>query len=183
MQGSVVPKMLVESPDLTWVERFLFHHYISHVAYLMMPYEHPRSPWTSLYPTIALQGTSASAKALYHSLIAHSAFNVARLRNQDQDISTVGFKSYGFAIQNLLPGMDHKMEDFAVAFAAIMTFVMAEVSYQGNDNTFELIMADVFGTSNNMETPYEGCLDSTPTLRHKRPANCGGFYMRLDSKS
>ncbi|KAI1047001.1 hypothetical protein LB505_013584 [Fusarium chuoi] len=25
-------------------ERFLFHHYVTHVAYMMLPYEHPYNP-------------------------------------------------------------------------------------------------------------------------------------------
>ncbi|KAK7408457.1 hypothetical protein QQX98_009384 [Neonectria punicea] len=121
-----IPSTMTNFPDLTWDEVFLFHHYVTHVAIIMMPYEHPRNPWRSQYPATALQLVSSGQKSLYSAMLAHAAFNVAHLRGIDLEMLEIGSTHYGHAIQELLSTIAKKNVDFSGTMASMMTLMFAE---------------------------------------------------------
>lgn len=123
---SVLPMMTI-FPDWSMCEKFLFHHYVSHVAIIMMPYEHPRNPWKSHYPAVALELASLRQGFLHSAMIAHAAFNVGRLRGNDIGFLRLGMKHYGNAIQSLVHTIGSEGIDFPATMASIMTLMFAEV--------------------------------------------------------
>ena len=118
-------------PEWTVGEKFLFHHYVSHVANIMMPYEHPRNPWKSHYPAVALEMASLKQNFLYSAMLAHAAFNIAHLRGNDDGFLRVGMKQYGDAIQALIHSIGQESLDFPATMASIMTLMFAEVRKRG----------------------------------------------------
>lgn len=121
-----VSRPLNAYPDMSSEEQHLFHHYINYVAVIMMPYDHPRNPWTSHYPAAALQKPSLKHMALYRAILAHSAFNLAQLRPNDDGMAFLASRHYSAAIQHLVPDMGMQ-EDAIITVASIMTLLMAEV--------------------------------------------------------
>ncbi|KAF7556245.1 hypothetical protein G7046_g6346 [Stylonectria norvegica] len=144
------PLSLIQEPDTTsdlmlpvpttfpeWPvgEQFLFHHYVSHVANIMMPYEHPRNPWKSHFPAAALEMASLKHNFLYSAMLAHAAFNIAQLRGNDDGFLRVGLKQYGDAIQALVHSIGQESLDFPAAMASIMTLMFAEL-YHGPSHSW-----------------------------------------------
>jgi hypothetical protein len=119
--------MMTTFPDWTTDEKFLFHHYVSHVAIIMMPYKHPRNPWKSHYPAVALELASLRQRLLYTAMIAHAAFNIARLRGNDAGFLRLGMKHYGNAIRALIHAIGREGLDFPATMASIITLMFAEV--------------------------------------------------------
>lgn len=115
------------SPDCSSDERFLFNHYVNHVATIMMPYEHPRNPWKSHYPAVALELMSLRQSSLYYALVANASFNVAGLLGKDRSYMQLGWKYYGMAIQSLMGVLGKDDLDFSATMASIMTLMFAEV--------------------------------------------------------
>ncbi|KAM6511799.1 hypothetical protein FALCPG4_016792 [Fusarium falciforme] len=123
--------MVVTSfPDWTGHEVFLFHHYVNHVAGMMMPYEHPQNPWKSQYPAAALALDACEDTPLASAMIAHAAFNVVRLREQDENILRVGMKHYGNALRGIARSISIDSTQLPVTMASIMTLMLAEI-YNG----------------------------------------------------
>lgn len=114
-------------PDASSAERELFHHYVSHVSVMMMPYEHPRNVWKTEYPAIALSMNTSNQKALYSAIIAQAAFNVARLCGNDPKLLSSASKYYERALSQLQLQIGHQ-GDFPRMLAPIMTLLFAEVS-------------------------------------------------------
>ncbi|KAK2740626.1 hypothetical protein FQN57_005995 [Myotisia sp. PD_48] len=128
------PKLFIDvSPSFGTAnasEMFLFHHYAHHVAFLMMPFEHPRNPWKHYYPAVAIHYESAEERALYSALLSHSAFNLAELGvNKNKNVA-LGIKYYNSAIAQLTKCFQSETRDFGGTIAAIMTLMMAEL-YSG----------------------------------------------------
>lgn len=115
------------SPDCSSDERFLFNHYVNHVATIMMPYEHPRNPWKNHYPAVALELMSLRQSSLYYALVANASFNVARLLDKDRSYIQLGWKYSGIAIQALVGVLGKDDLDFSATMASIMTLMFAEV--------------------------------------------------------
>jgi hypothetical protein len=127
---------LVAFPDLPYAERSLFHHYVNHVAALMMPYEHPRNPWKFDYPATALYQVSSNQKALYNAMLAQAAFNLSHLGSKGSEMFSVGSQHYNHALQQLIPQISYEKNDFSAMIASMMTLMFAEV---GIDLRNELI--------------------------------------------
>jgi hypothetical protein len=115
--------------SLSREERGLFHHYVNHVAVAMMPFEHPRNPWTSSYPARALHNTSKRQKPLFNALLAHAAFSVAHLSPVRDEKMAVAFKYYGLSIRQLMDTFEQEEQPSADVLAVVMTLMMAEVGY------------------------------------------------------
>lgn len=124
-----IPQAMDSFPDSTWDEMFLFHHYVTHVAVIMMPYEHSRNPWKSQYPVAALELASSGQKSLYSAMLAHAAFNVAHLRGIDKEMVRLGSKHYGEAIQEMLQTIAREDLDFPATMVSMMALMFAEVWY------------------------------------------------------
>ncbi|KAI0546102.1 fungal-specific transcription factor domain-containing protein [Xylaria curta] len=130
-----MPQTMASFPDSTWVERMLFHHYVTHVAGIMMPYEHPRNPWRLYYPATALSCAAADQQALYNAMLAQAAFNLAHLRGFDEEILTIGSKYYYSGIEKLLSIARGQGTDFGAMTASIMTIMFSEI-YSGPSSTW-----------------------------------------------
>jgi hypothetical protein len=128
---SVIHRPLAEFPDLAHTDKTLFHHYVTHVAVIMMPYEHPRNPWKLHYPVIALSQVSSESNCLYHAMLAQSAFSLASLRGGNCEIMSLGFEHYGVAVERLLHDIEGEIRDFGLAISSIMTTMFSEVCSQG----------------------------------------------------
>jgi hypothetical protein len=125
-----IPHALGAFPDATPDERSLFHHYVSHVAVIMMPYEHARNPWKLHYPAVAHGRTFPDQTALYHAMLSQAAFNISNLRAGDHAMTVTGFRHYAAAIRQLVLVIGEKMNDFGSLLASILTLVFAE-TYSG----------------------------------------------------
>lgn len=114
-------------PEWTESDKFLFHHYVSHVTVIMLPYQHPRNAWKSHYPAMALELASQSQGVLHKAILAHASFNIACLRGNDTSYARLGMKHYGTAIQALISAIGAGTLDFSASVAGIMTLMFAEV--------------------------------------------------------
>lgn len=115
-------------PDWTTDEKFLFHHYVNHVSVIMLPYNHPRNTWKIHYPAAAIELASVGQNHLYNSMVAHAAFNVARLGGDFLGgITSLGVKHYGKAIQALIRAIGSEDVDFPSTMASIISLMFAEV--------------------------------------------------------
>ncbi|KAH7057350.1 fungal-specific transcription factor domain-containing protein [Macrophomina phaseolina] len=120
------PHALEAFPDTTPAERSLFHHYVSHVAAIMMPYEHARNPWKLHYPAVARGRTFPDQAALYHAMLSQAAFNISNLRAGDDAMAATGCRHYAAAIRQLMFVIGDNVNDFGALLASIMTLVFAE---------------------------------------------------------
>ncbi|EXJ77814.1 hypothetical protein A1O3_08973 [Capronia epimyces CBS 606.96] len=124
------PNNLIYDFDRSAAEKHLFHHYVNHVALLMMPFEHSRNPWRLSYPAVALHRSSPGQRALYNALLAHSAFHLSQLSVNKQPMSVLAVKHYNRTIRLLMESIGHRDSHYAETVAAIMTLLMAE-TYSG----------------------------------------------------
>lgn len=114
-------------------DRLLFHHYVDYVASIMVPFENPHgpsNPWKVFYPSVSLRYLLPGEKALYHAIIAHSAFNMANLGPENLKSMRLrsATKHYNISIQYVNESIGSVNRDSASTLAAIMTLMMAEVS-------------------------------------------------------
>ncbi|KAL2203967.1 hypothetical protein CC79DRAFT_1400224 [Sarocladium strictum] len=121
-------------PDASSAERELFHHYVSHVSGMMLPYEHPRNVWKTEYPAIALSMNTSNQRALYSAILAQAAFNVAHLCGNDPKLLSSASKYYDRALSQLQLQIGHQ-GDFPGMLAPIMTLLFAEI-YNGQSKTW-----------------------------------------------
>jgi hypothetical protein len=129
--GDSIPLSLPFNAEAPVAEHTLLQHYVGHVAALMMPYEHLRNPWKLHYPATALSHSSADQNALYHALLAQSAFNIAQLRGNDNVMIEAGLRHYDLAIRKLFQSIGKgrsEYSDFSALLASIMTLLFVEVS-------------------------------------------------------
>lgn len=108
-------------------EKRLFHHYINHVAIIMMPFEHVRNPWKSSYPAVAMIDSTNNRNALYNALLAHSASNLAQLGVQKDKMECLATKYYTRAVGQLRACIANDNSHYAFIVAVIMTIMMVEV--------------------------------------------------------
>lgn len=118
---------LLYNRDQAATERHLFHHYVNHLAFIMMPFEHPRNPWKSSYPAVALQHSSLGQRALYNAILAHSAFHLSQLSADKRHMTMVAVKHYNLAIPFLTESLGCQDAHYAEMLAAISTLMLAEV--------------------------------------------------------
>jgi len=108
-------------------ERYLFHHYVNRVSFIMMPFEDRRNPWKSHYPAVALQYVSNEQMALYKAILAQSAFNLAHLGGAKEKVFALAIRYYTSAIEDLRENIAEKQGDYGGFRAAGMTLMMVEV--------------------------------------------------------
>lgn len=125
-----IARALTTSPDWIGDERYLFHHYITHVASLMLPYRHPRNPWQMHYPAAATNPDSLHQKPLHNAILAHAAYNVAHLRNGEIGMLDTASKYYGKALQDVASQVAGSSPvDFNILIAVVMSLMFAEVCH------------------------------------------------------
>jgi hypothetical protein len=129
----------VSSSTLTVEERMLFHHYVNHVAVIMMPFEHPRNPWKSSYPARALDYMLPTHRSLFNALLAHAAFNLAHLTSSTNENMVRASKYYGRSIKHLLESLSRNTQPDTDTLAVVMTLMIAEVPIRSSQ---ELELAD-----------------------------------------
>jgi len=138
-------------------EKLLFNHYINHVAFIMMPFEHMRNPWKSSYPAAALCDAATDRNALYSALLAHSAFNLAQLDVEKDQMQVLATRYYLLAVQQLRAGMGCSKGKYAYTVAIIMTLMMAEVCLRHcpyfDVYSSNCLPPDLQRTFKNVETP------------------------------
>ncbi|KAH8797963.1 fungal-specific transcription factor domain-containing protein [Xylogone sp. PMI_703] len=110
-------------------ESFLFHHFISQVASLMVPVDKDTNPWRSVYPRIALQGLADSSRGLYHALLAQSAFNVANLyRSNNYEkyhfYQSEALKQFGVSLHQLRDCLRAQNVDYNSCMATLYTLMI-----------------------------------------------------------
>ncbi|KAH8881880.1 hypothetical protein GQ53DRAFT_798996 [Thozetella sp. PMI_491] len=116
--------------------RFLFHHYTGHVSMIMIPYFHPRNPWSSSYPAAARRYQTPEQKALYNAMLAHAAYNLSSLGSSPEMMAVAATKYYTIAIEQLKDSLLNEKRDYGTTLAAVMTLLMAEV-YNGRPGTWK----------------------------------------------
>ncbi|KAH7187434.1 fungal-specific transcription factor domain-containing protein [Fusarium oxysporum] len=117
-------------------ERFLFHHYVTHVAFIMLPYEHPYNPWQCYWATAALQLALSGQKVLYRAILAHSAFNIAHLLGNDAKMANIALRYYNAALSHLTHDLVHSKTDSSAMLASIMSLMFAE-AYRGHSTDWK----------------------------------------------
>lgn len=122
-----ISKALASFSSEASIEPFLFHHYVEHVAALMLPYQHPRNAFETQYPSAALESASAGKKGLYFAILAQAAFNLAQLRNNDAAMLYYGAKYYGKSMRELSRAIERQDIQFPTMLSSIMTLMFAEV--------------------------------------------------------
>ncbi|KAI0141921.1 fungal-specific transcription factor domain-containing protein [Xylariaceae sp. FL1272] len=132
---SPVPRTMSASPDCSVAEKMLFHHYVTHVANIMMPYDHPRNPWQLHYPATALSRTASDQQALYSAMLAQAAFNLAHLRGDDSEMMATGSRHHRVGIEKLLHNVNGHGNDYGALSASIMTIMFSEI-YSGRSSTW-----------------------------------------------
>lgn len=110
----------------------VFYHYMTWVAPLMVPVDDADNPWTSVYPSTALQDTSPASCALYHAILAQAAFNLANLygdTNDDGPKKTAqGLEHYGASLQHLYQCLGSSPEEeYDACMATLYTLVITGV--------------------------------------------------------
>ena len=97
----------------------------------MMPYEHPKNPWTTYYPAAAMQLRDGQYDALHSAMLAQAAFNLGQLGVEwDESRPTMlesALKYYGNAMRRLLSIMGSSDIELPFVSATIMTLRKAEV--------------------------------------------------------
>jgi hypothetical protein len=106
---------------------FLFHHYVNHIAPLMMPFEDARNPWKYMYPAVALEYNSKEQKCLYRGMQAQAAFHLAQLRCDSDKMQALGTNRYVFAMEQLRESIAEESKDYSTFLAAAITLMMVEV--------------------------------------------------------
>ncbi|KAK7579427.1 hypothetical protein V3481_015225 [Fusarium oxysporum f. sp. vasinfectum] len=117
-------------------ERFLFHHYVTHVAFIMLPYEHPYNPWQCYWATAALHLALSGQKVLYRAILAHSAFNIAHLLGNDAKMANTALRYYNAALSHLTHDLVHSKTDSSAMLASIMSLMFAE-AYRGHSTDWK----------------------------------------------
>jgi hypothetical protein len=139
--GMNVAMSIIQSPSQSLTpsglqeENFLFFHYVSYVSVQMMPIDDGRNPWRSTYPSLAVQGAkTSSTDALYHAILAKSAYNIANLKGPGRGNSekASAMRYSGKAIQELRQSLDLPTKDYCSVLAALLTIMLAEHVFQSN---------------------------------------------------
>lgn len=114
-------------------EATIFHHYVTWIAPIMIPVDSTNNPWKSVYPSTALQDSSAASRALYHAIIAQSAFNMANLYKESPEMyyqkESVALEHYGASLRELSQTLNYTKEaEYNACAATLYTLMISEVS-------------------------------------------------------
>lgn len=113
--------------DLSTSADFLFDHYSTYIAPMMMPFQDRRNPWKLFYPLMARSGKSCGQRSLLHAMLAQAAGHLAHMGCQEKVMSALTLKHYASAITELRKALSGSI-DFCVVMASILTLIMAEAS-------------------------------------------------------
>ncbi|KIX94025.1 uncharacterized protein Z520_10362 [Fonsecaea multimorphosa CBS 102226] len=141
------PMPLISRPTQPWNvdagynESKLFHHFLSYLAKGMIPVDDDHNPWKTVYPSLALQITrSTEAQALYHALLAQSAYHLANLkgpeRGSQEKASAV--RHCGIALHQLRKSLVAPSKDYTTVLAALYTVILAEHVFQGASSGWQI---------------------------------------------
>lgn len=127
------------SPSTPWVpagsreDNELFHHYVSALAPVMTPIDNDHNPWKSTYPRLAVQAQdSPAASALFHAILAQSAFQRANLNHYaSTKYLRGGIKNYVLALRHLRHSLNSPSDNFTTNLAAMLTVTIAGHCFQG----------------------------------------------------
>lgn len=134
MRLTPTPRLLAEPDDSA---SYLLHHYTTHVAPNMMPFNDPRNPWQSSYPLLARCGDSPGHKSLYHAVLAQAAGNLAYLGVDVETNKALNMEHYAKSIEELRASLSSENKDFSIALASMLTLVISE-RYHGESNIWRL---------------------------------------------
>ncbi|EHK51102.1 hypothetical protein TRIATDRAFT_313892 [Trichoderma atroviride IMI 206040] len=112
-------------------EATIFHHYVTWIAPIMIPVDSTNNPWKSVYPSTALQDSSPASRALYHAIIAQSAFNLANLYKDNRHIyhqkESVALEHYGSSLRELSQTLNSTKEaEYNACAATLYTLMISE---------------------------------------------------------
>lgn len=99
----------------------------------MVPVDSAENPWKSVYPSTALQDSSAASRALYHAILAQSAFNIANLHKQNREFyhqkESVALRHYVASLRELSQSLNVTKEtEYDACAATLYTLMISEVS-------------------------------------------------------
>ncbi|KAG7005716.1 hypothetical protein G7Y79_00018g045230 [Physcia stellaris] len=134
MRLTPTPRLLAEPDDSA---SYLLHHYTTHIAPNMMPFNDSRNPWQSSYPLLARCGDTAGHKSLYHAILAQAAGNLAHLGVERELNKASNMENYAKSIEYLRVSLSSPHKDFSIALASMLTLVMSE-HYNGQPNVWRL---------------------------------------------
>lgn len=114
-------------------EAMMFYHYVTWIAPLMIPVDSSENPWKSVYPSTALQDASPASRALYHAILAQSAFNISNLQKGNPEShrqrESVALKHYGASLRELSKSLNATKEtEYDACAATLYTLMISEVS-------------------------------------------------------
>ncbi|EHY53967.1 arginine metabolism regulation protein II [Exophiala dermatitidis] len=100
----------------------------------MIPVDDDENPWKTTYPSLAVQTTRTSgAQALYHALLAQSAYHLANLKGAQHGAQerASAIRHYGIALHQLRQSLVEPSKDYTTVLAALYTIILAEHVFQG----------------------------------------------------
>lgn len=115
-------------------EADLFHHYVSYVAPMLMPWDDTGNPWIS-YPAIALHYSSIGRKYLLHALLAHAAVLRANIGVDKENMHAASGKYYILAMKELRKNIEENSVDYVGLLTTMMTFLFIEL-FRGTSKTW-----------------------------------------------
>jgi hypothetical protein len=127
------------TPGRCHEENHLFFHYVSRISGLMMPIDDADNPWKSTYPSIAVQDASShSTRALYHAMLAQSAFLLASSKGPERGVkdNASALRHYGIALRELRDSLATPTEEYSSVLAALLTLILAETAALGKIRTW-----------------------------------------------
>ncbi|PTB51000.1 hypothetical protein M431DRAFT_94825 [Trichoderma harzianum CBS 226.95] len=118
-------------------EAMMFYHYVTWIAPLMIPVDSTENPWKSVYPSTALQDTSPASRALYHAILAQSAFNIFNLQKGNpeshRERESVALKHYGASLRELSKSLNVTKEtEYDACAATLYTLMISEGNARGS---------------------------------------------------
>jgi hypothetical protein len=118
---------------------FLFYHYVTHIAPLMMPFEDASDLWKYSYPAVALEYDSKEQVCLYRGMQAQAAFNIAQLRCDSENMQVLGTNRYASAMEQLRGSIAKDSRDYSTFLAATITLMMVEVNVKSGKTVAKLM--------------------------------------------
>lgn len=127
----VLPLSKVLTSHRSKWDGLLLHHYVNHVASLMMPVDSEANPWRSLYPAVAMSDRTPAARSLHDALLSQSAFHLS-VRNADKldlarQYELLGTRFYCSALKMLSTSLKQQMDDYIAGAAVLHTLSQIEV--------------------------------------------------------
>ncbi|KAL7941430.1 fungal-specific transcription factor domain-containing protein [Trichoderma barbatum] len=138
--NSLAPSLTPTITDILSASRdeaMILYHYVTWIAPLMIPVDSAENPWKSVYPSTALQDSSAASRALYHAILAQSAFNMANLQLDNQESyrqsEYIALKHYVASLKELSQSLNVTKEtEYDACAATLYTLMISEGNARGS---------------------------------------------------